>query len=66
MNRRKQLLLPSAPDFLYNEALPEPYDSAESPEKPLATGAFCPNGVKKFPTSFVSKTSRDTGSLTRN
>ena len=43
-----------------------PNDSAKSPEKPLATGAFCPDGVKKLPTKSVSKTGRDGGSLTRN
>ena len=66
MDRRRQPLLQSAPDPLYKEALSEPYNSAKSPEKPLATGAFCPDGVKKLPTSFVSKTGRDGGSLTRN
>ena len=47
MNRRKQLLSPSAPDFLYKAASFEPYNSAKYPEKPLATGAFRPEEVKK-------------------
>ena len=47
MDRRRQRLRPSAPDFLYKEASPKSYDSAKSPEKPLATGAFRPDGVKK-------------------
>ena len=46
MNRRRQPLLQSAPDLLYKEALSEPYNSAKSPGKTLATGAFCPDGVK--------------------
>ena len=47
IDRRKQLLLPSAPDLPYNKALPELYDSAKSPEKPSVTRVSCPNGVKK-------------------
>ena len=47
MNRRKQLLSPSAPDFLYKEASSESYDPVKSPKKPLATGAFRPEEVKK-------------------
>ena len=66
MDRRRQPLLQSAPDLLYKEALSESYDSAKSPEKPLDAGGFSPDGVKKLPTSFVSKTGRDGGSLTRN
>ena len=46
MNRRRQRLFPPAPDFLYKAASFEPYNSAKYPEKPLATGAFCPDGVK--------------------
>ena len=53
MNRRRQRLFPPAPDFLYKAASFEPYNSAKYPEKPLAAGAFCPDGVKKVPT-FVS------------
>ena len=45
--RRKKHPQPSAPNFLYKEALSEPYNSAKSPGKPLATGAFRPVGVKK-------------------
>ena len=65
MDRRRQRLWPSVPDFLYKEASSESYDPAKSPGKPLATGAFRPDGVKKLPTSFVSKTGRDGGSLRR-
>ena len=64
--RRKKHPQPSAPNFLYKEALSEPYNSAKSPGKPLATGTFCPDGVKKLPTRIVSNPSRDGGSLTRN
>ena len=46
MNQRRQRLFPPAPDFLYKAASFEPYNSAKYPEKPLATGAFCPDGVK--------------------
>ena len=46
MNRRRQRLFPPAPDFLYKAASFEPYNSAKYPEKPLATGAFCLDGVK--------------------
>ena len=59
MNRRRQRLFPPAPDFLYKAASFEPYNSAKYPEKPLATGAFCPDGVKNVPTRIVSNPSRD-------
>ena len=55
MNRRRQRLLQSAPDLLYKEALSEPYNSAKSPGKPLATGTFCPDGVKKTPYQLCIK-----------
>ena len=47
--RRKKHPQPSAPNFLYKEASSESYDPAKSPGKPLATGAFRPDGVKKTP-----------------
>ena len=59
--RRKKHPQPSAPNFLYKEALSEPYNSAKSPGKPLVTGAFCPDGVKNVPTRIVSNPSRDGG-----
>ena len=61
IDRRKQLLLPSAPDLPYNKALPELYDSAKFPEKSSAAGTFCLSGVKKVPTRFVSISGRDGG-----
>ena len=61
IDRRKQLLLPSAPNFLYKEALSEPYNSAKFPEKPSGARAFRPDGVKNVPTRIVSNPSRDGG-----
>ena len=64
--RRKKHPQPSAPNFLYKEALSEPYNSAKFPEKPSGARAFRPDGVKNVPTRIVSNPSRDGGSLTRN
>lgn len=57
--RRKKHPQPSAPNFLYKEALSEPYNSAKFPEKPSGARAFRPDGVKNVPTRIVSNPSRD-------
>lgn len=49
MNRRRERLPPSAPDFLFKEASPKSYNSAKFPEKPSVARAFCTGGVKKSP-----------------
>ena len=59
--RRKKHPQPSAPNFLYKEALCEPYNSAKFPEKPSGARAFRPDGVKNVPTRIVSNPSRDGG-----
>ena len=59
--RRKKHPQPSAPNFLYKEALSEPYNSAKFPAKPSAARTFRPDGVKKLPTRIVSNPSRDGG-----
>ena len=61
MDRRRQQLWPSAPDFLYKAASFEPYNSAKYPGKPSGTRASSPDGVKKLPTRIVSNPSRDGG-----
>ena len=57
--RRKKHPQPSVPNFLYKEALSEPYNSAKFPEKPSGARAFRPDGVKNVPTRIVSNPSRD-------
>ena len=47
MNRRRERLRPSAPDYLFKEASPKSYNSAKFPEKPSVARAFCTGGVKK-------------------
>ena len=47
MNRRRERLQPSAPDFLFKEASPKSYDSAKFPVNPSAARVFCVDGVKK-------------------
>ena len=59
--RRKKHPQPSAPNFLYKEALSEPYNSAKFPEKPSGARAFRPDGVKNVPTRIVSNPSRESG-----
>ena len=47
MNRCRERLPPSAPDFLFKEASPKPYDYAKFPENSSAARASCAGGVKK-------------------